>query len=127
MLKYLSVDIEISETHTQNVTVPEWELPILAAIHGRREPVVIKESLVDRAAPEADDEFRRLVRRYGSTENEDGSKGIPFVASVYGQFGIGDKALGQAIAKATVSSIEVRDSEFDDLIDGPVASSSVGG
>jgi hypothetical protein len=103
MLKYIKAHVRISELHTQPVTVPAWELPILQIVHsGEGDVTVVGENLVDRLPPEANDEFTRLANRYGNTRTEDGSIGVPYVVSVYGQFGIGNAALAKAIAAATV-------------------------
>jgi hypothetical protein len=80
--------------------VPVWELPILEAVHPTVE--VVSESAFEREPPEAEDEFRRLSTKYGRSENEDGSKGLPFVDAVYGQHGIGIGRLRDAIKAATV-------------------------
>jgi len=80
--------------------VPAWELPILEAVHTT--VTVTGESLFDREPPAAEDEFVRLRTKYGRSENEDGSKGLPFVEAVYGQHGIGIGRLRDAIKAATV-------------------------
>jgi hypothetical protein len=121
MLKHSEVEIRVSELHTQRVVVPTWEVPILIAIHGDGVKV-IGEHLIDRRAPETEDEFRRLSTRYRNTKTDDGSVGVPYVASVYGQFGIGTDKLARAIAAATVESVDV-----SDLLGEPETISSVGG
>jgi len=120
MIKYVTADIQINELHTQRVEVPAWEVPVLEAVHGASVSVT-SERLFDRPAPGAEDEFRRLANRYREATNEDGSKGIPYVASVYGQFGVGTANLGRAIAAAT----EEASQGTDDLLGEQV--SSVGG
>lgn len=102
MLKYLVIDVSISEHHTQRVTVPAWELPILTAIHARQEPEVIEEVLIERPVPDAGDEFRRLANRYKNVVQDDGSQGAPWVAAVYGQFQGGDSRFAKAIRDAEV-------------------------
>lgn len=102
MLKFKIAQIRISERHTQQVIVAEWELPILQAMHADVQET--GETLVNRKPPGAEDEFNRLVNRYKSVVNEDGSKGLPYAVSVYGQFGVGTKALERAIAAATVET-----------------------
>jgi len=83
-------------------TVAAWELPILEAVF---ESVKVNgEFLVTRDAPEVEDEFMRLNNRYGRSENEDGSKGLPYVEAVYGQHGIGHARLAEAIKAATVEA-----------------------
>ncbi len=102
MLKFQTVDIRISERHTQQVKVAEWEVPLLEAVH--HDVSVVAESLVNRTPPGAEDEYVRLQNRYKHSVNEDGSRGLPHVAAVYGQFGVGTKSLARAIAAATVEA-----------------------
>lgn len=96
MLKYIRAKIRLSELHSQNVTVPAWELPLLQAIHGTgvRE---IGDVHVDRPAPAAADEFARLAGKYRHPENTPDN---PYVAQVYGAFGPGVARLQQEIDKA---------------------------
>lgn len=100
-IKYLKLKVHRSEMHTVIRDFPEWEMPILEAMHGTVE-VEGKPLIVNRAPPDAQDEYARLERRYGRQENEDGSKGIPYVAAVYGQHGVGVARLKQAIEAGTV-------------------------
>lgn len=93
---YQKLDIRTSELSTTRVEVAAWESPVLQAVHGDNVSFV-SESVVDRAAPEAGDEFVRLSERYkGETEETP-----PFVTAVYGQFGPGVAALQKAIEAAT--------------------------
>jgi hypothetical protein len=127
MLKYIKAHIRVSELHTQEVTVPEWEVPILRAIHAANGDAVtvVGEELIDRTPPFAGDEFVRLATRYRNTKTDDGGQGIPYVASVYGQFGVGNDRLEQAIKAATVADAEIVETPAEDLIGEKV--SSVGG
>lgn len=88
--------------------VPVWEVPLLEAAH---ENVTVEgESTFEREAPDAQDEYRRLETKYGRSENEDGSRGQPFVAAVYGHMnGGGVKRLAEAIQAATVVSDDASD------------------
>lgn len=113
MLKFQTLAIRISERHTQQVTVAEWEVPLLEIVHS--DVSVVSESLVKRDPPAAEDEYVRLQNRYKSSVNEDGSKGLPYIATVYGQFGIGTKALGRAIEAATVDAPE--DEHYIETVD----------
>lgn len=101
-LKYINAEVRMSELFTTNVCVPAWELPLLRALHGDAVKVIDDSVTVKRDPPEAPDEFRRLVTRYRDSKTEDGGRGIPVVASVYGQFGVGTEALRRAIAEATI-------------------------
>jgi len=95
-LRFLELDIRVSELQTTRVSVASWEYPVLQAVWG--DSVNLShETLIDRKAPDPADEFRRLANRYGSAEVE----GTPFVAAVYGQFGPGVTALAQAIREGT--------------------------
>jgi hypothetical protein len=80
--------------------VATWELPIIEAAHEGVE--VVSEFVFDRPPPDVKDEFERLSQRYGRSENEDGSRGLPYVQAVYGQHGVGLGRLADAIKAATV-------------------------
>jgi hypothetical protein len=80
--------------------VAAWELPLIEAAHAGVE--VLNEAVVDRPPPDVKDEFERLSQRYGRSENEDGSRGLPYVQAVYGQHGVGLGRLADAIKAATV-------------------------
>ena len=101
MLKMKTVMIRRDAALVIPQTVAAWEVPLLEAAH---ENVTIEsESTFDRAAPDAQDEYRRLETKYGRSENEDGSRGQPFVAAVYGHAnGGGVKRLAEAIQAAVV-------------------------
>lgn len=99
-IKYVKVKVIRSEMHQVIDNYPEWEIEILEAIHQAVER--LGEITYNIAAPDALDEFERLKNRYGRSENEDGSRGIPYVASVYGQHNVGVTALRRAIEKAVV-------------------------
>lgn len=119
-IRYARVTIQRSELHTCETAVPLWEVPILEAIHGSREAgntaiTVHGETLVEREPPDPADEFTRLSNRYRKAKGEDGSFSMPFVAAVYGQFGVGTAALGRAIQEATVQT------DDDDLLGAPVS------
>jgi hypothetical protein len=107
MIKYTKLRVKTSELFELEHCVPEWEVPIVQAVHSARDGVTIVDTdiLVDRPLPEAADEFTRLVTRYRTTEKEDGSRGIPFVAAVYGEFGIGTRKLAEAIQASYVDAI----------------------
>jgi len=93
---YQKLDIRTSELQTVRVEVAAWESPVLQAVHGENASFV-SESVIDREAPEAADEFARLAERYkGETEDSP-----PFITLVYGQFGPGIAALQKAIEAAT--------------------------
>jgi len=93
---YQKLDIRTSELQTVRVEVAAWESPVLHAVHGENASFV-SESVIDREAPEAADEFARLAERYkGETEDSP-----PFITLVYGQFGPGIAALQKAIEAAT--------------------------
>lgn len=119
MIEYANVRVTINELHTQETEYPVWEVPILRAVHGDAVEILSKR-YVDVPTPGPEDEFRRLENRYRSAVNEDGSKGLPYVASVYGQYGIGTQMLKRAIMDAT------KDAPPADLIGGDKVS-SVGG
>jgi hypothetical protein len=120
MVKMQTIELRISDHQILRVSVPAWEVPILEVIHNREPMVHIEDYLADRVVPDANDEFQRLATRYRNIVEEDGSKGIPFVAAVYGQFGV--SKLERAIRDAIVT---VPAASNADLLGEPV--SSVGG
>lgn len=80
--------------------VPAWEVPVLEAIHG--EVAHIRDVVQERPTPSSEAEYDRLVAAYGESVSEGGEKGVPYVASVYGQLGIGRKALRTAMQAAVL-------------------------
>jgi len=93
---FQKLDIRTSELTNTRVEVAAWESPVLQAVHGENVSYV-SESVLDREAPEAADEFACLAERYkGETEDSP-----PFITMVYGQFGPGIAALQIAIEAAT--------------------------
>ena len=101
-LRFLELDIRVSELQTSRVSVASWEYPVLQAVWGDSVSMV-NEVLIDRDSPDPADEFRRLANRYGSAEVE----GAPFVSAVYGQFGPGVAALANAIREGTYEGATV--------------------
>lgn len=114
-IKALEVRIVRNELATFVEWFPSWELPILEAMH--QSATVVGQSTMDRDAPDVQDEYKRLETRYGRTTNEDGSRGLPYVAAVYGQFNVGYSRLGDAIKAATV---ETPPADASDLLGSPV-------
>jgi hypothetical protein len=100
-IKYVKCKVIRSEMHKVVDNYPEWEVDILEAIHEAVER--LGDIVHNVEPPNAEDEYERLKNRYGRSENEDGSRGIPYVATVYGQHNVGISALRRAIEKATVA------------------------
>lgn len=100
-IKHSVVDVRRSETTTTRVMVPNWEVPILEALHGIGISVV-QEQPVERDPPEAGAEFERLAGRYGSERKKDGSLGDLIVQNVYGQHQAGIMNLQRQIDAAVV-------------------------
>lgn len=104
--KFFRVSVQIQDNHVTHVDVPAWELEVLRLVHTRGEgsvdPVtVVEERWRDKMPPEANDEWQRLSNRYRRSHNEDGSQGPPYVAVVYGAYGVGQTRLAAAIKEAT--------------------------
>ena len=98
------ISIRRSELHTVERAVPLWEIPVIAAVHDEGAVRTVKDIvIVGRDLPDPKDEFERLEARYKLARNEDGSRGMPVVAAVYGQHGAGLQALKRAIAEAEVT------------------------
>lgn len=126
MLKYTKLHIRPSELFEFEETVPNWEVPILEAVHGTNGGCTILETdiLVDKRAPDPTDEYQRLHNRYKFTEKEDGSRGLAYVAAVYGEFGLGQRKIADAIKAAYVEG-ELPPAPRVDLVGAQA--SSVGG
>lgn len=98
-----TISIRRSELHTVEETVPLWEVEVIAAVHDDGAIKVIRDvTLTGRDLPDAKEEFQRLENRYKRARNEDGSYGLPVVATVYGQHVAGLQALKRAIDAARV-------------------------
>lgn len=102
-VKGQKIEIRRSELHTVIETYPLWEVAVIAAVHEGDVKVLEDVTLSERELPDAKEEFDRLENRYKRSRNEDGSFGLPVVATVYGQHGAGVAALKRAIAEATVA------------------------
>jgi hypothetical protein len=100
MLQKQVVHIRMSELASQQLTVGTWEVPILAVVHGGNLSVVDAVE-VDEDAPDAQQEYERLERRYG-VDREEG--GLPYVAQVYGQHMAGVQQLQRAIEGAVIDA-----------------------
>ena len=102
MIKGYILRVRRNESVTTETAFPQWERPIMEAVHP--ETTVVREVDINRAAPSAEEEFMRLENRYRQMTNEDGSKGSSFVSAIYGHAnGGGIQRLQEAIDAATVS------------------------
>ncbi len=84
------------------LTVAEWELPIIQAIHN--EVTELSDVVVDREPMSVSGEYNRLSLCYGSERQEGGITGVSYVESVYGQHAIGQQALKRAMEGARLPS-----------------------
>lgn len=113
MITFKVLKIKASEHTTYRLEVAAWEVPVVTAVHtiqdeendtgeagseGISNVEEVGEFLVDRTPPNATEEFRRLANKYKRPDGSD----VTFAAAVYGQFGVGVRALARAIAEATV-------------------------
>jgi len=113
MIRCVRVEIRKNESSTLNEAYPAWELPILEAVHRPDNVKVIGEKLIDRAPPNPQDEFDRLVARYGRSRDDNGNYSTHYTHMVYGQIG-GAAQLAKAINEHVVDAPEgnlVDDSE----------------
>jgi hypothetical protein len=101
-IKLLNVKVFRDQT-TIVEWIRAWELPMLEAIHHNVE--VVGEGVSNRTLPDPTDEYQRLLTRYGRTTNEDGSRGIPYVAAVFGQFQVGTTRLAEAMKASEVPAL----------------------
>lgn len=102
-VKMKTVDIRRSELSVIRVTVPAWEFPILAALHGPVNVTPVTDSMVEGEPPQADAEFQRLTTRYPRERRDDGSQGNPIAENVYGQHAAGVMNLQRQIDAAVVA------------------------
>jgi hypothetical protein len=98
--KFHTVKIRRSELSVIQTTVPQWELPILEAVHGRGNIEPVKVETTEVKLPEAEIEFERLTARYGNSRNKDGSIGEPHAENVFGMHQSGILNLQRAIEAA---------------------------
>jgi hypothetical protein len=112
------VRIRKSELATMERVVPAWEAPVLEALWGPAYAEVA-ELWLERVPPSAENEYTRLETVYKQSETEDGSKsGVTYIASVYGQFGVGIRNLDRAIRDAVRETAEAPydESDISDLL-----------
>lgn len=129
-MRYVRVKVKRDTLTTYSRSLPEWEIPVLEYIFEAGN--IEREEVFEQVAagyPDAGLEFDRLVRAYGS----DPENGIPHVASVYGNGGIGIRALKREIDAASAADAaatkaakaqpkrrkpvaEVKDFELDPLL-----------
>lgn len=117
-IRYAKAEVRLSETHTRPVTLAEWELPILQAVHGTA--VTITGETVEKEVdhlPDAGDEFARLAARYRGESGGD----TPYVAMVYGTFGPGIAKLAEAIERAVVKAEKPRKAKSKNTVKEPPA------
>lgn len=99
-LRYAKVRVRLSEAHIRVVTVYPWEVPILQAVHGEGTAPTGEfiEKELKNGPPDAAKEFERLAARYRGPANGD----TPYVALVYGNFGLGVAKIDEQIKGAIV-------------------------
>lgn len=102
-MRYERVMIKRDTNTVHNRAVPQWEIPVLEFIFedGNVTPTGVYEEVAGEY-PEANVEFNRLTQRYGA----DPQNGTPYVAAVYGNAGVGIRALRKAIAESEVEDQE---------------------
>lgn len=101
-VRHVKVEVTLNKMSKHEVTVPEWELPVLQAQWGSAVVILDDNILIDRKLPEPNDEFARLAQRYGPKHEE-----TPYIAGVYGNFGPGVNALRTAIIESTKERLEM--------------------
>jgi hypothetical protein len=117
-IKHVKGTVRVSELQTTPFCVPEWEFPILQAVHNPEAMTLDGEAVIEKRNITPETEYERLERRYKFSEDDNGNRGPLYVAAVYGQFMTGVRNLARAIESATVA-----DQPVDDLL----GSVSVGG
>ena len=96
-MRYERVKITRDERTVYNRACLPWEIPVLEFMFGEGNLVHTGAfEQTDTPYPDPKEEFHRLMSTYGAdTEN-----GIPFVVSIYGNAGVGHRALAKAIREA---------------------------
>lgn len=94
-MKIDHVRVQLSELAVPVVAVPQWETPLLKAVHGENDVRVLETVEFEREPPDAADEYKRLANVYRGEGNSS------VIAEVYGQHGAGVSQLAAAIAKAS--------------------------
>lgn len=101
-IQFITLRIRRSELSTLEESYPAWEAPLIEALF--EQTTKIGEHTVDRDPPDTADEYLRLENRYSRPAGEDGTPGLPLVASIYGSHAPGIANLKRAIADAVVES-----------------------
>lgn len=94
-MKYIKVEIRMSELHTQGRLVAPWEVPVLKAAQKAGVVEVVGSQEVGIEAPDAADEYQRLSTRYKQKGDLP-----PFVSQVYGLHEEGIAKLKSEIQRA---------------------------
>jgi hypothetical protein len=101
-MRRLDVIVTLSAVHKQPLSVPEWEIPLLARVHGGQVEIV-GESRCDMRVPDPGDEYARLVRRYGRNKETL----VPHIEEVYGADSIGVRKLADAMRPDMEEQLEL--------------------
>ena len=100
-LRYKKVKIRMQQGASElEKIVPEWEVPIIQAIHP--EVSEVSDVVVESAAPSVSEEYQRLQNAYGAEREEGGLTGMAYIESVYGQHAAGLQALRRAMQAAVL-------------------------
>lgn len=129
-MRHLRVKITRDQNTVHNRAVPIWEIPVLEYLFGDGNLVETEDyvEVTPKAGqsvvgyPDAREEFEDLAKRYGvDTESK-----LPFVALVYGNAGVGVRALRKAIAEAKAEDeIAAKDAaKKPKVVDKPVRKES---
>jgi hypothetical protein len=105
-MKFKYVEALVAMRERTNIVpkiMPEWELPIVEAIHSADGVEMVRKArdvVVDRPAPSSAAEYSRLASVYGSNK-----EGVLWVAVIYGNDRMGQQAL-RAAMQSTVLPAE---------------------
>jgi|GEM_PF-4091951 len=100
-LRYKEIEVRMQQgASILRLRVPEWEVPIIMAIHP--EVTEIRDCVEQRDAPSVSKEMDRLKLAYGAEREEGGITGLTYVEAVYGQHGIGLQSLKRAMQGAVL-------------------------
>lgn len=100
-IRYQEILVNMERTQSvATIVVPEWEVPIVQAVHPAT--TVLKDKVVERDTVSISAEYSRLAQAYGAEREEGGKIGGPYVESVYGSGAIGVAALKRAMQGAVL-------------------------
>lgn len=121
-IRYQEIEVHMERSESRvTITVPEWEVPIVQAVHPDTQ--VKRNVCFDVPTLSVSAEYGRLADAYGAEREEGGKVGGPYIATVYGDKSQGIAALKKAMqgavlpASTPVTPLEYSPPLNQDLLD----------